>query len=271
MESIGELLQQEREQRGITLVEVASKTKISIGMLKAIEANDFTQIPSEVFARGYVLSYAKCLGLNEKEIFERFRESTADFYAKIPEAEISHPPPIQDPERKKKVSRLLTIGGFTAVVILMVFVFYSWSVLSGSSTEKGLSLTPAMISDSSDVLQENTSTIGLVKGEAIRTPVEMTVNVPGLPVPKLEDSPASMEDLILVIEASEQSWIMAKIDDATIKEVLLQPGDVVRWKAQEKFVLTLGNAGGVNLELNGNTLDPLGPKGKVVKNIILTR
>jgi hypothetical protein len=106
-------------------------------------------------------------------------------------------------------------------------------------------------------------------------PEGLVVNVPGLSKPAAEglktDSPVDQKDLILLIEATERSWIVAHIDDQMVKEVLLQPGERIHWQAKTKFVLTLGNAGGVKLELDGKTLDPLGPSGKVVKHITLTR
>ncbi len=73
----------------------------------------------------------------------------------------------------------------------------------------------------------------------------------------------------LIIKAKEQAWIHALIDGKQEREVLLQPDEKVEWLAQEGFLLTLGNAGGVRLTLNGQPLPPLGVSGQVIRNLRL--
>ena len=77
--------------------------------------------------------------------------------------------------------------------------------------------------------------------------------------------------MVLALEASELSWVVVQIDDASPHEALLRPGDRLTWRAHEKFALTIGNAGGIRGELNGKPLAPFGPKGRVVRDIVLTR
>jgi cytoskeletal protein RodZ len=89
-------------------------------------------------------------------------------------------------------------------------------------------------------------------------------------------SPASKESalpelLTLRIEAIERSWVLVKIDSDVTKEVLLNPGEKVDWSAHQQFRLSLGNAGGVRVVFNGKPLDPLGPSGAVVKDLILPK
>jgi cytoskeleton protein RodZ len=59
------------------------------------------------------------------------------------------------------------------------------------------------------------------------------------------------------------------IDNQHAKEILLRPGQVVEWSAGEGFTLTLGNAGGVEVTLDGQGLPPFGKPGQVVRNIRL--
>ena len=77
--------------------------------------------------------------------------------------------------------------------------------------------------------------------------------------------------MVLEIEAMEPSWLEVTIDDAPVREALLRPGEKIRWKARDRFLLTLGNAGGVKVSFNGKPLEPFGPTGKVVKGILLVR
>lgn len=74
---------------------------------------------------------------------------------------------------------------------------------------------------------------------------------------------------LLYVEAIEPTWVQVEIDEDEIREALLQPNDSIRWKAKEKFLLKVGNAGGVKVLLNGEELDPLGPSGEVVEKEIV--
>ena len=61
------------------------------------------------------------------------------------------------------------------------------------------------------------------------------------------------------------------IVESAMTTVLLRPGDRVRWKGVDQFALTLGNAGGVRVALNGKEQGPFGPRGKVARDIVLKR
>jgi cytoskeletal protein RodZ len=66
--SFGEYLKNERELRNISLEEMAGLTRINIRYLEAIEDNDFDIIPAETFVKGFIRSYAKCIGLDEDDV-----------------------------------------------------------------------------------------------------------------------------------------------------------------------------------------------------------
>jgi len=87
----------------------------------------------------------------------------------------------------------------------------------------------------------------------------------------LEASGATEGQLALDLEATELSWVVVQIDGGSPQEALLRPGEKARWKGQDQFVLTLGNAGGVKAELNGKPQKPFGPRGKVARDIVIKR
>jgi len=73
----------------------------------------------------------------------------------------------------------------------------------------------------------------------------------------------------LVARTNEATWIRVRTEDGRMSEETVPPGEVREWISNRPFVLTVGNAGGVSLELNGRTLPPLGPKGLVIQRIVL--
>jgi cytoskeleton protein RodZ len=71
-ETIGEQLRLAREERGVPLREVSDQTRISIHYLEAIEANEFKRLPGGIFNRSFVKSYARYVGVDEKEAVESY-------------------------------------------------------------------------------------------------------------------------------------------------------------------------------------------------------
>ena len=65
--SLGEKLRQAREERGLSLAEVAEQTRISSLYLESIENDDYKILPGGIFNKGFVKSYAKFVGINEQE------------------------------------------------------------------------------------------------------------------------------------------------------------------------------------------------------------
>lgn len=53
--------------RHVPLEELSQKTKINLKTLKALEMDDFSELPGFVFAKGYVRTYARTIGINEEE------------------------------------------------------------------------------------------------------------------------------------------------------------------------------------------------------------
>lgn len=70
----GELLRKKRESMGLTHADVAAHLNLRISIIEAIEENNYKHIPKLVFARGYLRSYAKLLGLSGNEIIEAFNK-----------------------------------------------------------------------------------------------------------------------------------------------------------------------------------------------------
>ncbi|MBU0945332.1 MAG: helix-turn-helix domain-containing protein [Proteobacteria bacterium] len=73
--TLGTFIRTHREQKGITLGEATESTKISDRILKAIENDDYDNLPAETFSRGFYTLYAKFLELNPEEILARYLKS----------------------------------------------------------------------------------------------------------------------------------------------------------------------------------------------------
>ncbi|MFH1574726.1 MAG: DUF4115 domain-containing protein, partial [Acidobacteriota bacterium] len=84
------------------------------------------------------------------------------------------------------------------------------------------------------------------------------------------DSEADLPEgtLRLTLEAVDDCWVSIDSDGDRVLVKLMKPGEDHVYAANEKFFLVIGNAGGVNLKVNGMPLKPLGASGSVVKLVI---
>ena len=307
MESIGEFFKQVRETKGLTVDEVASKTRIRTDFVKALEEGNFAKLPDQVFARGFVRSYARSLGLDEEDAIHRFIQSAGAFYEKQDERERLKVRQAEE-ERKRQANRkAVAIAIGIAILTLVVLLSREQSSLlvrrapsEPSAAAPKRSAAPESTAQPVPAKTETESAGSAAKPKPAEAPSASTQQKPesaqaassvavsppqqgALPVPPPlasetaavglapESSSSSDEALVLDLEATELSWVVIQIDGGSPQEALLRPGEKAKWKGQDQFLLTLGNAGGVKAELNGKPQKPFGPSGKVARDIVLKR
>ena len=73
----------------------------------------------------------------------------------------------------------------------------------------------------------------------------------------------------LVARTTETTWIRVRTEDGRTTEETIPPNEVREWLSNGPFVLTIGNAGGVSLELNGRPVPRLGASGAVISRLVL--
>ena len=126
--TISTKLKESRQQQSISLDEVSRTTKIRVVQLEAIERGAYDELPGEVFAKGYVRSFADALGLDPAVIAVEYDEERRASGAVLPEAyqrereEAARAALEALPERHRRRNRRIRIGwiaGSVAVVILL--------------------------------------------------------------------------------------------------------------------------------------------------------
>jgi hypothetical protein len=83
-----------------------------------------------------------------------------------------------------------------------------------------------------------------------------------------EQEPGEVLDrtrLVLTGHVKERTWIRICVDDQEPKEYIFQPGSRPQWKGVRGFNILIGNAAGIEFDLNGETYENLGELGKVVR------
>lgn len=254
--TFGEELRTQREIRGISLKEIADSTKISKRFLEALEKNDLRTLPAPVFTRGFVREYSRYLGLNAEEMVSRYaqilrraeeaeQQSAPSAKAPIAPPQTHHPiirPPEPAPSKK-----WLWIALAAAVIVAAVF---GVMLLARRAPESARPETPEA-ETATDV------------STAAPPPVVTTSTAP--PV-------APVEGLELRLRLRENSWLTVEVDgERTINDELIAGTERVIRAKQSIVLRTVGNAGALELTLNGKRLASLGASGDVVRNITLDR
>jgi cytoskeleton protein RodZ len=281
MDTVGEFFKQAREAKGLTLDEVGSKTRIHPSFLRAIEEGNFTKLPDQVFVKGFVRSYARSLGMDEDDAVRRFTATAGSFYEKQEEGERLRLKQAED-ERRKRTNRNVIVGTMAVAVLGLVFVMSreqtSVTIRHPAEPPARPPVSPPDESTRAPAREPEVPT-SAAASPSTGLPAEPHGSSTG-PAPDSRDAPPALplEDvraehapLTLEVEATELSWVVVQVDGAGLHEALLRPGERVRWTASERFNLTLGNAGGVRVELNGKPVGPFGDSGKVARDIVLRR
>lgn len=213
-------------------------TKIQPLFLRALEEDDYRLLPDELYLLGFLSDYAIFLGLDPQAVAARFREQVRRREGR------SFAPA---PPKVYKVSLRKALLPLTVLLVLIPFIFIGLSLFQRPKEAPG------------------------VKSKPIESPAQAAPTGP----PAVERQPVAPTEAplqhVLTAKAKEPTWMAVNIDGEEEHDVLLRPGEVARWTAKERFVLTIGNAGGVELELDGAPLQKLGASGQVIRRLVLPR
>lgn len=119
--SVGQLLSSARTAAGFTVPEVANKLNLTVTVIECLEQERFAQLPGTTFARGYIRSYAKLLGLDASQLVQSFDQqigSTAD---------VNEVHTIDRVGESRRFSRgMLQFGLFLLLLLVAAAVYYGW-------------------------------------------------------------------------------------------------------------------------------------------------
>ena len=279
MASFGENLKREREMRGVTLQEISAATKISVRLLEALETENFEQLPGGIFTRSFIRAYAKYLGLDDDQVMAEYHlaaPARSDF--DLTRLAVSKP------ETKREGSHGPLIALLLAGVLLGAGYFlyrYSRRVAEPrvstphpnppASMPAPPTPTPEASAPSPAAVPPEQSPTALTAPSPATASVGATTGTTSVaPPPAPPVIPQPDEGLTLQVAATERSWVAVDADRKTTLQRVLNPGEVETLKAKDSFDVTTGNALGIVLTLNGETLKPLGRRGEV-KSVHLTR
>jgi cytoskeleton protein RodZ len=252
--SVGQILREAREAKGITLEDAAARLRLMQRQIVAMESDDFESLGQSVFARGFVRNYARLLGLAPETLLARMEGAPAE------PAAVSQPEPAE--VRPSLISPWLILVLLGLLVLVAVPVaLYVWL---NSGDEEDLANPPSV----------GTS---LSEPAAPPAPATQPVEAPAVvvPAPPVSARPAAAEIVepaaeaggpaapssaalrsVLHIEFGDEAW--TEIKDASgrmLHRQLNTAGSSVDVRGQPPFDIVIGNAAHARLTYNGRPID----------------
>jgi cytoskeleton protein RodZ len=231
--SLGAYLRGLREGRTGSLDEMAHATRVSVSQLVALECDNLAELPAPVFVKGFIRAYCHYLDEPADEALGLYRDMRGQ-------------PPVAE--------------GFASSPRLARSSFRPSPIV--------ISLALLVVSGGG-LLALNLG--GRHGPKSAGTPIATQVNVEPAATSTVSEisAPVSPASQSLIVKAVESTWIRIQADDGTVDEALLAPGATREWTAQRRFFVTIGNAGGIELTLNGQPVPPLGARGVVIRRLEL--
>ena len=292
MASIGEILRQERHRRNLEVTQLADQTKIGAKILEAIEAEQWDRLPGKFFAKSFIRQYAAALGVDADKVeseLERLFEvgrPAAEAETEAPMERFPLPPvsPRLEESRSGKRRWLLSLLVVT-VVALCSGVYALWlstrSVTAPSSPQPAV--PPPATAKSRAPVAETESKVPPPASESTTyaTPAESATSAQQAPPVESgnpeqsvsqESAPVTQPagNLLLNLAVSEKTWLSLWVDGRQIFSGILVPGETKTIEGTRKARLYVGNAGGLEIHLNGKPVGPIGKSGEV-RVVDLTR
>ncbi len=241
--SIGQTLAEAREQAGLTVEEIASRTRIRRTLVLGIEADDFSACGGDFYARGHVRNYAKAVGIDPEPLLDEFDASR-------PEAA---PPRATDVFESETSARPERRGpnwsAAMAAALVLVVVYGVAQVLSGGGDD------PTVTGGGTGTSSESASASASSASSAAPSPSADNSAV----------AQAPRDKVTVVVRARGTSWL--QVTTASGKELfegLLQDKSMT-FTDKNRVQLVAGNAGAISLTVNGTDIGAPGKPGQVAR------
>ena len=289
--SLGAYLRSLREAKGGSLEDMARSTRVGIRHLEALEDERLIDLPSPVFVRGFIRAYCGFLRETPDPALARYERLVGARAA----AHAAATPPRAS---TNWAMSSLVVGLVLLLILGLGLVLVNLSVRRSSVPSPAIARTepvttapagppaPAPAGPAAVTARPTTpvpvapppaavppapgpaAPAGPVTSAPLPPPVAPPAAAPP-PAPRTAVGAPAMGGQRLVVRALEPTWIRVQTDSGRVAEELLPAGASREWTAERRFLVTVGNAGGVELTLNGKALPSLGPKGTVIQRLEL--
>jgi hypothetical protein len=270
----------QRESKNITLQQIASKTRIDLKFLQAIEDANFELLP-EIYIRAFIKEYAQTVDLNPIEVLRKYDEARSgrtEEKTKTDEIHGENRPEIIAEEAAPAVEQAAASKRFGTTEIEPAPVHLSPAKASNNMNFKyiigaGILLAAAVIiyfvffTGSPEIIREasisDTTDSNGERFEIKKYTPEDSVAAEGAVIPQSKDS------LYISIITTERVWVKVTADGKLLNQKMEDTGAKLNFAAKKSFSVSVGNAGRVKVFLNNKPVENIGKPGEI-RNLYIT-
>ena len=276
---VGSELRAARQRLGWQLPDVANGLRIRLNYLEAIEEGRLSALPGYAYAMGFVRTYASSLGLDPDEITRRFRAEALEMTRKT---ELTFPAPV--PQRGVPAGAVILLG-----LVIAAGAYVGWFRYSGSDEVRVTQMasappdrlaalapmpqvqSPQVASILPSLPPSTPGAVSLVTPPvAVPVPIPVPIPVPvAIAPPAPVPTPAAVSTRV-VVRAKSGSWVQVREKQGQVLlSRVLRAGETWPVPMKPQLLLTTGNAGAVELLVDGVPAPSLGAVGVARRDVLL--
>ena len=256
MSSVGEILKNTREAKGITIEQVAEATSIRVLYLEAIENEQFNLVPGEVYLKGFIRNYANYIGLNGPAMVEKYKEQVEankkhEHPVQADTNDIKHKSPEQINQRKTKLAKadvsaiksLLekyvtkrNIVLLAGIVVFIAAASFLSSFFSGGKDSEPAKTKQAAVESLQSESANKSQAVSFLKDQSGVYIVKDAANIEAQ------------------VEFSGDCWTEAYADGKEVFMGMMSAGKTVNWKAEKELQIKVGNVRVAKINCNGQLI-----------------
>jgi len=285
MQTLGQRLRAEREKKGLTIPDLANRTRIRVQLFEAIEADKPEQFPGRFFYRSFLRQYAGMLDLPESAVHDEIERSLAEEQseevARQASAQEFKPqvPPLPTgrvnlrEETRRWMARLSGLLGVLVLCSIAYFFWEHWGQRLFDDSWRTLVTHPAQPAPHSQPAAQPsvpppaaTQTPAASPDSAappVSEPGARAAQPAGSASPNVDAPPPGVQPHGAVeIQASGDCWVSGWRDGKQFLAITLRAGEARTIQGGGVVRLQFGSAGNVAIKVDGQALPPIGVKGE---------
>ncbi len=286
-DSLGTYIKKMREDRNVSIEQVAYATRISLKMLRALEEDDHTALPAPTFVRGYLQAYAKYVRMDTQDLLLRYQHHLATAPDPKKNTIRSHYLYVRERYQEKRRLVLVIVLFFTMLSVSAAYFFLKHK----RERNKRLAQTAEQIEKASarPVLPVAAPTAAPSPSLSQPTPA---APAPGTPAPAATKPAATTTEpkpdattvasapvvvappkdekktYNLLLKAEEDVWLRFQTDADEVRDLTLREGKAMMLRADKVIKIFSGNLGALKGTMNGQDAGSLITADKA-KSVVL--
>ena len=246
--SLGSVIRQARIDAGLSVDDLSERTSIRAGLLKEIESDDFTKCGGETYARGHLRNIAPHIKMDSQLLLELYENEQSMQPRRIQEM-LAENNVMTNPVDKKTISWKTLAGISLSTLALLAAV----QIIISNSNTTTVS-TPEVVASESATAQPSEPSEAAPTTEATTTPTTV------------RDTYSSGTGVSVSVSAVRgNSWLfVSDSNGTTLYSGQVRNGQMLNFSATTRISMKAGNAGAVDVSVNGKAPEQIGSEGQVV-------